>query len=274
MWDKLPILRALATLTLFILLQGVSLFFVSQDSLFQRVKVAGVFMHIKSGIAEFTSDIKYYTGLKSINETLAAENIKLKNELERLNSIYSKVDSSYTMTPPSPSFTYIPAKIIANSTNKLHNYLIIDRGKKDGISRDMGVVSPNGVVGVISSVAENYSYVISFLNINQSVSAKIAPSQAFGPLVWEGRRPDYATLTEVPYHINFMIGDTVYTSGFSTLFPPDIPLGTVRKSTVIKGSHHQIQVKLFQDFSTLHFVNVVVNNNKPEIDQIKRQNEN
>lgn len=276
MWNKSPFIRGLTTVLLFILLEGASIFFITKDSLFQQVKISGTLMYVKGGISGFLSDIRYFVRLKEVNYILLEENLLLKNRVEELSAKVHLSDTvaNYKYSKDlEPKFSYIPAKIISNSTNKLQNYIILDKGKNHGIKKDMGVISSLGVVGIVSSVSDNFSYVISFLNTTQSVSAKIAPSESFGPLVWEGRRTNYATLTEIPYHIKFMVGDTVFTSGFSTMFPPDIPLGTARKSTVIKGTHHQIRVKLFQDFNTLRYVNVVVNNNEEEIDQIMQANE-
>ncbi len=276
MWNKSPLIRGLATLILFLVLEGVSIFFIAQDSLFQQVKISGAMMHVKGGISGFMSDIRYFIGLKEVNYILLKENLELKTKLEQLNAKLQLNDTSLTYSTNKEletKFSYIPAKIISNSTNKLQNFIILDKGRIHGVKKDMGVISPRGVVGIVSSVSDNFSYVISFLNTTQSVSAKIAPSQSFGPMVWEGRRTNYATLTEIPYHIKFMVGDTIYTSGFSTMFPPDIPLGTARKSSLIKGAHHRIQVKLFQDFNTLRYVNIVINNNEKELGQIINENE-
>lgn len=276
MWNKSPFIRGLTTVLLFLTLEGASFFFIAKDSLFQQAKISGALMYVKGGIAGFISDVRYFVGLKKTNYILLEENIILKNRLEELSSRLLQNDSLdiYTHSKDlEPKFSYIPAKIISNSTNKLQNFIIIDKGKNHGIKKDMGVISSQGVVGIVSAVSDKFSYVISFLNTTQSVSAKIAPSQSFGPMVWEGRRTNYAILTEIPYHIKFMVGDTIYTSGFSTTFPPDIPLGTARGSSLIKGTHHRIRVKLFQDFNTLRYVNVVINNNEAELNQIIKENE-
>lgn len=276
MWNKSPFIRGLTTVLLFLTLEGASFFFIAKDSLFQQAKISGALMYVKGGIAGFISDVRYFVGLKKTNYILLEENIILKNRLEELSSRLLQNDSLdiYTHSKDlEPKFSYIPAKIISNSTNKLQNFIIIDKGKNHGIKKDMGVISSQGVVGIVSAVSDKFSYVISFLNTTQSVSAKIAPSQSFGPMVWEGRRTNYAILTEIPYHIKFMVGDTIYTSGFSTMFPPDIPLGTARGSSLIKGTHHRIRVKLFQDFNTLRYVNVVINNNEAELNQIIKENE-
>lgn len=231
-------------------------------------------MCAREKVLSFTSQVNYYLGLKEVNYILQQENTQLKNQVEELYSQLKQLDSTSFKSlegEPLPQYSYLPAKVIANSTNKLQNYLIIDRGRKDGVQKDMGVITSQGVVGIITNVSDNYSYVVSFLNTSHSISAKINPSGAFGPLVWEGRKSNYATLTEIPHHIKFKVGDTVCTSGYSTIFPPDIPIGTARKSTLKSGTHHRIQVKLFQDFHMLHYVKVVVNNNRVEIDSLSKR---
>lgn len=281
MWNNSPFIRGITTLIIFLFLMSGSFFFIAKDSLFQQIKISSAVMYIKGGVSGFISDARYFVGLKEANYILLEENLRLKNSIEELRAKQHFADTLFgdTITIQkhnrdfASKFSYVSAKIISNSTNKLQNYIILDKGRVHGIKKDMGVISPRGVVGIVSSVSDNFSYVISFLNTTQSVSAKLAPSQSFGPLVWEGRRTNYATLTEIPYHIKFMVGDTVYTSGFSTMFPPDIPLGTARKSSLIKGAHHRIQVRLFQDFNTLHYVNIVINNNEKELNQIIKENE-
>ncbi|EKD32490.1 MAG: hypothetical protein ACD_77C00082G0003 [uncultured bacterium] len=277
-----PNLDRLYTLLLFIVMEILALMMISNDSLFQQIKIGGIYMGIRGSFSKAGSDIKYYFNLRQVNEQLNDENEMLLAEIERYRSYIYRTDTTDSAgsfvvrvltDTVSPQFTFIPARIIANGTNKKHNFIIIGKGSKDGVEPDMGIVSPRGVVGVVSRVSDNYSFVISTLNINQSVSAKLGRNGAFGPLVWDGKRTDYALLTEIPQHIRFSVGDTVYTSGYSTLFPENIPLGTVRKSWIIKGTHHEIKVRLFEEFSTLRFVRVVVNHNKNEIKGISNPNE-
>ena len=266
----------LATIVLFLLLEAGSLLMMAKSSIFQQIRIYGVLMQFQGKFMRAQTNINYYQNLKTVNEQLAQQNTRLLNELDRYRTqldTLKKDTLAYKPLTDSSCFEYLPAKIIGNSINKNHNFIVIDKGQKDGVRQDMGVISPNGVVGVVSAVSDNFAYIISLLNINQSVSAKISRSGAFGPLIWDGKNPGYALLTEIPQHIKLQIGDSIVTSGFSSIFPPDIPLGTVRKSKIIMGTHHEIQVKLFQDFRTLHFVNVVINTHKDEIDKLSKTNE-
>lgn len=271
--SRIPFIKKITSFALFIALEVIALVLVANSSIFQQTKFVGAYMAVYKGIASINSGVYYYFNLKEVNADLMKENNSLLAQLERYKSLDDSLLIENESVPKNVSFEYISAKVVSNSINKKHNFLIIDKGSADGVQKDMGVVSPSGVVGVVGYVSKNYSMVISFLNINQSVSAKINTSGAFGPLIWDGRRINYALLTEVPQHIRFMPGDTVSTSGFSTIYPPDIPIGTVRKSKIIKGTYHEIQVHLFQDFSTIEYVRVVINKNKPELESLTKPDE-
>ena len=167
-----------------------------------------------------------------------------------------------------PDYTFIGATVIRNSVDRQHNYLILDRGAKEGVEPGMGVVTARGVIGIVSAVSRHYSYVISLLNTEQSVSAKLAGSGAFGPMSWPGLAPDKAVLSEIPVHVQAAPGDTVLSSGFSTIYPPDIPIGRVVESKVNQGSSQDLTVLLFEDFRSLHNVYIVQNNRGEEIREL------
>lgn len=263
-----PILVSILT---FIILEGAALWMMSGSSYFQRARLNEAYIQVEKKFLNTNSNISYYLTLNRANAVLAEENSQLRNTLSKYQALLdtlSRKDSISIPVPDSSLFTYIQARVIGNSTNKSHNYIIINKGRKAGVKEDMGVISANGVVGVVNAVSDNYAHIISLLNIKQSVSARIANSGAFGPLIWNGVSTTHAVLTEIPQHIKFHMGDSVVTSGFSAIFPPEIPLGKIVGSKIVLGTHHEIRVKLFQDFKTLKFVNVVVNNNRSEIDSL------
>ena len=272
--------RLLITILLFLILEAGSLFMVVNDGPFQKARVSGVLFNIFSSIDRLSSEVKYFFSLNEVIVYYQEENQRLEKDVSKYRALAEMHASSVLDTTKTyiyeenrdrdidSIFTFIPANVVTNSTNKLHNHIIIDKGRKAGIEPDMGVITQNGVVGIISSVSENYSFVKSLLDIDQKLSARILPSNAAGTVSWEGKSPRFVSLTEIPLHIAFNKSDTVYTSGFSSIFPADIPIGCVESSFQTQGTHHKIEVKLFQDFSTLRFVSIVKNIRRSEIDSL------
>lgn len=166
-------------------------------------------------------------------------------------------------------YRYIPAEIGKISNNRQHNYMIIDKGRKDGVQPMSGVITRQGAVGIIDAVSDHYSFAISFCNHDMTVSARLGREGATGTLVWTGTDTRSATLDGIPHHIAVSAGDTVFTSGFSAIFPPDIPLGTTGKKRLVNGSSFSIDVTLFEDFRRLRYVTIVSNIDKTEIEELE-----
>ena len=132
-----------------------------------------------------------------------------------------------------------------------------------------GIITADGVVGIIDAVSRHYSYAISFLNSELSISARIGNDGAAGPMVWDGKHIDGALLREIPLQYKFDEGDTVYTSGYSSIFPPDIPLGVTGDTRIVNGATYEVKIKLFQDFSALRYVTIVTNSDIQEIEDLE-----
>ena len=147
--------------------------------------------------------------------------------------------------------------------------MIIDKGRKDGVQPMSGVITRQGAVGIIDAVSDHYSFAISFCNHDMTVSARLGREGATGTLVWTGTDTRSATLDGIPHHIAVSAGDTVFTSGFSAIFPPDIPLGTTGKKRLVNGSSFSIDVTLFEDFRRLRYVTIVSNIDKGEIEELE-----
>ena len=106
-------------------------------------------------------------------------------------------------------------------------------------------------------------------NHEMNISARLGKKGAVGPLTWNGRTSNGAILKEIPHHVEFQPGDTVFTSGYSSIFPPDIPLGTIGKSKIVNGATYEIDVELFEDFGALRYVVVVENLGKDEMKELE-----
>lgn len=162
-------------------------------------------------------------------------------------------------------YFYTQARVIKNSINKQYNYFTIDKGENDGIKPDMAVISYNGVAGIVHSTSEHYSTVISILNTKIGISAKIRKNEYFGSVIWNAKDYKKVILREIPNHVKLVIGDTVVTSGYSSIFPEGVPIGEISGfSGTSGGNFFEIEVKLLTNFKSLTYVYIVGNLLKEE----------
>ena len=263
---------------LFIAIEAICIAMASNNGIVQQFTVAGKVRDFQAMFWNAGNNIKAYSRLKLVNSDLAAQNQSLMEENMKLRQHISEIKGEALADTMSAngflsdtSFHYDWAKVIKNSSNTPHNYIIINKGKNQGITEDMGVITPKGVVGIIRAVGNNHAYILSFLNRKQQISAKLGDNNTFGPLSWDGNSVEYATLNEIPQHVTVAAGDTIYTSGYSSFFPPNIPIGTAESSRIVNGMHRSVKVKLLQDFRLLDYVIVVKNNHFKEIEELSQQ---
>ncbi len=215
-----------------------------------------------------TQNIKHYFSLKKRNDALALDNHNLRVRIAELESIAAD-STAGTENGIAGNFKYTPADIVKISNNHQHNYIIISKGSDDGIVNGAGIITGKGAVGVIDAVGNKYSYARSFKNHEMNISARLGKTGTVGPMSWDGMNSNGAVLKEIPHHVEFHPGDTVFTSGYSSIFPPDIPLGTIKEGRIVNGATYEMKVELFEDFSSLRYVTVVENMGKSEIKKLE-----
>ena len=226
------------------------------------------------------NNVTSYFNLHSINEDLNRRNAELQSEISRLQErIELLSEQGYTDTLALDSgvmpFEFIVAHVINNSVSHPYNYITINKGSRDGIRPELGVVDHNGVVGIVSNVGQNSARVISLLNPHFRLSCKLKRTDYFGSLVWDGNSPEEAMLEELPRHTVFQAGDTIVTSGYSAVFPAGLPVGIViDDNTDHNQNFFKLRVKLLTDFTTLGNVQVVVNNQADELKSLRAGEEN
>ena len=157
-------------------------------------------------------------------------------------------------------YQFIMAEISSNSFVQLSNYITLNKGRIDGIQPDMGVVSDQGVVGVVSQVSDHFSVVIPLLNPKSRLSCKVLGNNNFGYLIWDGKDASCATLEELPKHAEFNKGDTIVTSGYSAIFPPGLIVGTIEEFYNGRDDNfYSLKIRLATSFQTLQHVRVIRN---------------
>lgn len=216
------------------------------------------------------NNITGYIGLREINNELQQNNTELELEVAQLKAELQQLKSENNIEefiqgelPKTRLFGI--ARPVNVTTVNANNYITLDKGSLDGIKEGMGVINRSGVVGIISTVSDNYSLVISILNPKLRLSCKLKGSGYFGSLTWDGESPDYAKLEELPRHVDFDKGDTIVTSGYSSVFPEGIMIGVVEEASRQKNDNfNALKVRLSTDYFRLGDVCIIDNTERDE----------
>ena len=267
-----------------------SLTLVFNSNYFHKSKV----LIFSNSIANYSTEnfnyLNEYFELKKINSSLLEENLVLKNQLEKINKNIS-LDSLTNI-----NFSYKNAKVISNNLSSFKNRLVINKGIKDGLKTEMGVISSDGIVGIIDNTTKRYSSIMSILNIEMKINAKVKRTEHFGTLEWDGFDTRHLTLNDISETAKIKVGDSIITGGMSLIFPEGINIGTVSKiisqnethsntkgraikisvrddSIIdydIRENYLNIEVKLHNDMSNLNNVYIIESFNKKEFQKLKK----
>lgn len=247
-------------IAVFIFLEVASLCLLSCGDGARQQWIGRFFTNIQAGLWGTADSIGEYFSLRAGNERLAQENFELRERIHKMEKAAVPADPG-----PRENFSFTSATIVTMTRGSQHNYMILDRGDADGIEKDDGIITDRGAIGIVQSVTEKFAYAISYANMNMSVSARIGRQGAVGTLRWDGRSTNRSVLSGIPLHCAMQKGDTVYTSGFSTIFPGGIPLGTILSTKEDNGNSSEVQVELFEDMSALKYVTIVRNLDREEL---------
>ena len=249
---------------IFILLEIVSFSLIIRHNEYQRAIFSESASILFGNISAIATDVKNYFRLKETNESLANENILLKNRLEQYELSRDTIVQGTFMQDSIPVYEYIGAKLVNATFNRTKNYLTLDRGLKNGIWKEMGVCSPDGIVGLVQDLSGQFAIVIPLINVDSRISAKIKKNSYYGSLQWDGVDYRYSYLNDIPYHVEVNEGDTIVTSGLSKIFPEGITVGYVESVDKETANFLKIKVRLAVDFKRLDYVYVILNNKKNE----------
>jgi rod shape-determining protein MreC len=245
---------------LFISLEFFSIFLVVNNNGYQK-SVAYAWVSEKTGkLQTGYNDFWEYLNLKQTNKDLAAENARYRSMLPSAfliadTLVHHKNDTLYRQ-----QYEMLSAEVISNTTNSATNYMQLNKGSLEGIGKDMAVISPTGVVGIVVNVSRNFSWVMSLINKETRISACIKKNGQIGTIAWEGGSYRFASLKDIPTHVRISKGDTIVTSGYSHEFPRGEIIGVINDFNIKQGEHfYDINVRLGVDFNNLAHVYVIRN---------------
>ncbi len=259
-------IRRYFTFLSFLLLQVAAIIMLSSASKTHQSFFASAANEVTGGINKQYSGFREYFTLKETNRSLTAENTRLKNMLA--SNFYSVNDGKrYVIdslvkdsTGHYRKFTYLPARVVGNSYNSQANFITLERGADEGVTKGMAVTGPDGIVGVVVEVSPHYSKVMSLIHRNSKVSAMLKRDQNAGSLEWDGTDPRYLTLKNVTKGAKVSKGDTVLTSTYSANFPPKLMIGTVAEIASESASNfYSLKIKTATSFFNIQYVYLIQN---------------
>ncbi len=257
-------------LILFVLLEFFALSLIYKSHKYQEVSFLNTSGNISGTFLGYFNNINTFIHLGQNNKTLMEENVLLKEQLRYQNNYPS--DSGLPKNSLSYKFNYVAAKIVNNTVNKSINYITLDKGGKDGIQKGLGVISSNGVVGIITNVSENFSLAMSVISVKSQISVRHKKTNALGSLYWNGDNPYLLQVDGFSKTLPIKKNDTLVTAGFSSIFPPDIIVAKVKKLEPDEStSFFHVDVVLTNQINSLSYVYIVKNEKKKEIDSLEIQ---
>lgn len=295
---------------LFLILEAFCLSWVVSYNPYQRASYLQSTNYVSASLYTFTSGITDYFNLKGSNDELLVQNAELQADLEiqRLEALRYKqlleeqkllqpyltkldtigdslflvaksINPTYDTTLLSNStdqqYEFVSARIIKNDYKKAENYLLIDKGSNDGVKKNMGVIGPKGVIGVVVSSCHKFALAASVLNTNQRIAGQLLSNHAQGSIVWKGENPQECDFENIPVHIKVKTGDTVVTSGYNSVFPANKMIGIIKSVQIQDHKWFQdIKVELATDFSTVRHVYAVRNVDKDTVNLLLNQVQN
>ena len=249
----------------FLLLEAGAIVFISQNSNYQGSKLVSAGNAVAGRCYGVVHSVGDYFGLRRENELLAAENARLRAELESSYMRYDRRQFVHNDTVYRQRYSYTEAQVVKNSWSQQNNYIMINKGRIHGIVPDMAVISPQGIVGVVVNATANFATVMPVLHANSRNSVKLTRTSTNGSLVWEGGDFRYATVVDIPTTYKLYKNDTIVTSGMANDFPEGVMVGFVESLSSAQGSgFYNVKVRLATEFNKLDHVYIIDNHFKAE----------
>ena len=252
---------------LFLIFLIISFILIYNNNYYQRSRIVSTTGSITGKFNEIYSNVSGFFILKRANDQLAAENAHLRTAL---NIKTKTIPDSVIRMETGASLYFVSAKVISNSVQFRNNFFMLDKGYRSGIKKDMGVVTANGVVGIIIDVSENYSSGISILHKDTRISGRIRKNDQLVNVSWDGINYRLGNISHIPAHVNLVPGDTIITSGNSQIFPEGILIGTVEYiDDEMENVFKKGKLRFSIDYNSLTYVYVVENTKRQELMRLK-----
>ncbi len=267
-------LRSVYVVVLFVVLECIAISFYAHSDLYTQAKMLSYSNRVVGGAQGAWGGVREYFGLRKKNDILVSRVAELENEL----SLYREMAIDTMLWSASQGgyqkpYTYIVAKVVSNSVNKLENYIVLNRGERDGVLKNMSVVSPGGgMVGYIAACSDRYSIVVSVLNTKFRTSGKVQGQEHMGSIFWNGESRYEVEMEELSKYSDIKPGDEIVSTGYSQIFPEGVLIGRVDEAQMDESNtSYNVSIELAVDISALSEVVIVGNNNYGEVENLLKE---
>ena len=271
MRDLFRFLYRIRNTLLFLGLLIISMMLLYDGNVHHRARAISSSNAVAGTLFSWRKEVTDYANLKEVNRRLAEENASFRN---RSSSSYASVEDLFVRindTIRRQQYSYLPAKVVNSTWHKPKNFITLDKGTSSGLHDDMGVIGPDGIVGVLREARPHFSSVISVLSPDIRTSVQMRRTGHFGLLYWDTNDPRTASVIDIAKHARVNVGDTVETRGGDGIFPSGVPVGIVEEVTAEPGSnYHSITIRLTEDMMRGGFVYVVRDVQRAERDSLEK----
>ena len=249
MYQLLIFLKRISVFAVFVLIEILALRYYSSSTLYSKAKLVSISNATLGTLSNQIYQAKSYFKLAEENRLLSEELALLRTKLDKIES--GNLDSTRIVRKPEADYIYTPARVISNSFTRQRNYIILDKGERDNIRENTAVIAAGNIIGFVIKTSERFSVAISLINTDFRSSGHIAGSDFFGSIFWDGKDYEYLTLSEISKYASINVGDTIVTTGYSSIFPPNINIGTVESFELKNDTYYDIKVKIGINMSAL-----------------------
>lgn len=270
--------RRYAHLLFFLLLQGISIFIIVRYNKFQNASATSFLNGITGSVNSKYASVNNYFKLDKDNKKLATELERLKNNdssnFTSPASGYKVVGDTIKINDSTWQYRkwyFKEAVVVSNSVNLPNNYIVLNRGEKQGVRKEMGIIDANNaVVGIVRETSDNYSVVMSLLHKDSKLDGKLfSGGGQTGTVTWNGKTPNVLQFSRIPKSAKVNLGDTVITSGSSAYFKKGLFIGTVTKVEPDKSTNNFIiELASAADFYNLTYVYALENRQQDELNKL------
>lgn len=265
--------RRIYIVLIFLLLEGIALWQYASSSPYTEAKIYARTTAVGGAISDIVTDVTHFFSLPDENRRLSERIAKLEAEGEQMRKLLEDVmlDSLASQVEYDAMFKFHAARVSSATSNRLRNYVVLDRGAKDGIAVNMGVMTPERhLVGYVSSCSEHYAVVEPIINTKFSTGGYLVDSEGnpgYCSVSWDGSSRYHADASDISVNVNMEEGILVEVR--SERLPQGVVIGHVESFSMNSAkTAYSSRIKLAADLSALDNVIVVESINSAEVDTI------